>query len=131
VCEEALETLTLSFVLNPGALDQITSEQNWKTFFRQILFYTYGRAIRNAANEQFYAIATKCAGICNNSVLTLFIAQLFEIVSSCVRTMPNQSRDVFCLLCNLLRFSSNHGIPLSKYRVYLNSQIEWLRQSKV
>lgn len=129
VCEEALETLTLSFALNPNALELMISDPTFKNFLRQVLFYTLGRSIRFVANEQFFAIATKCTG--KPSVITFFILFLFEIVQNHTRELANHSRDVFHLLCNLLRHSSQCSIPLPKYEKLLTDQIDWLRQAKV
>ncbi|CAG7834571.1 unnamed protein product [Allacma fusca] len=128
VCEEALEVLTLSFVLNPSALEQMLVDTLWKPFLRQVLFHTHGRSVRYVAHEQLYAIATKCSG--NTSVLTFFIMFLFEVVQTLVRDTPQHSRDVFHLLCNLLRYSHNFNIPLPKHEQLLQSEIEWLRQVK-
>ena len=55
---------------------------------------------------------------------------LFDIVQTLVRDTPQHSRDVFHLLCNLLRYSHNFNIPLPKHEQLLNSEIEWLRQVK-
>jgi len=129
VCEEALETLTLSFALNPNALELMISDPSFKTFLQQVLFDSLGRTIRFVANEQFFSIATKCTG--KPSVITFFIHFLFDIVQNHTKELPDHSRDVFHLLCNLLRYSSNCGIPLPKHEQLLTTQIEWLRQAKV
>jgi hypothetical protein len=129
VCEEALEALTLSFVLNPGALDQLKGELVWKTFMRQVLFFTLGRNIRFVAHEQLYAIATKATG--KPSIVTFFVTFLFEIVQNSVNEKPHHSKDVFHLLCNLLRYSCQTKIALPKHEQLLLAQIEWLKHAKV
>lgn len=124
-----MEALTLSFVMNPGALDQVLNEPTWRNFVRQVLFHSHSISVRTVAAHQFYSIATKCTG--NYNALTFFIIFLFEIIQNSVREMPQNSINVFHLLCNLLRFSHSFNIPLAKHEHLLSTQIEWLRQAKV
>lgn len=100
-----------------------------KSFIRQVLFYTQGRSIRFAANEQFCLMATKATG--KPSVISFFIMFLFDILQNCTREIPQHSRDSFHLLSNLLRFSNGFNIPLPCHEQLLGDQIKWLRQAKV
>lgn len=121
--------LTLSFVLNPTALESIVSENAWKNFLRTVLFHSLSGRIRFMAHDQFFTIATKATG--NPKVILFFIQFLFEIMQSSIVEIPQHSRDVFHLLCNLLRYALNYQIAVPNHEQMLNTQLEWLRQAKV
>jgi len=124
-----LEVLTLSFVLNPTALGSIVSENAWKNFLRTVLFHSLSSRIRYMAHDQFFTIATKATG--NPKVLLFFVQFLFEIMQTSIQEIPQHSRDVCHLLCNLLRFALNFQIGIPNHEQLLSTQLEWLRQAKV
>ena len=119
----------MSFVLNPSALDQIMADPTFKAFLRSVSFHSLSRPIRYVSCEQFYAIATRATG--NPLILLYFIIFLFELVQTSVREMPQHSKDVFHLLCNLLRYANMHKVSIPKHEQLLGLQLEWLREVKV
>lgn len=129
VCQEALEVLTLSFVLNFQALEQMQNDQNWKGFICTVLFQTMSRHIRVHAADQLLLIALKCGG--NSNMHLFFINFLFELIQNSVADLPYHSNDVFRLLCHLLHCACTYKVAVPRYEQILLSQIEWLRNAKV
>ncbi|XP_024944100.1 probable ubiquitin carboxyl-terminal hydrolase FAF-X isoform X6 [Cephus cinctus] len=126
VCKEALEVLTIALVLNPTALESLTRDKIWHTFFIDLVLLSTARAVRIAAAEQFLLISTWCSS--GHQPLQFSITLLFTVLNTTVMENAKQSHEYFQLLCRLLNFAHISGCPLSTAETLLNIEIAWLKK---
>jgi len=74
-------------------------------------------------------MATRATG--NPQVLIFFINFLFELTQNSAREIPHHCKDIFNLLCNLIRYAISNKVQIQKYEQLLESELDWLREVKV
>ena len=126
VCKEALEVLTIALVLNPAALDALTRDRMWQTFFIDLVLLSTSRAVRVAAAEQFLLISTWCSS--GHQPLQFAITLLFTVLNTTVMENAKQSHEYFQLLCRLLNYAYVSSCPVTTAETLLNIEIAWLKK---
>ncbi|XP_054167467.1 probable ubiquitin carboxyl-terminal hydrolase FAF-X [Oppia nitens] len=127
VCKEAIEVLTVMFMLSPEVLVVFMKEQIWQTFVIDLLLICNKKCIRSTALEQLALIATKCAT--EQDFLVRFVQLLFIHLGSTVSKESHyeSSQEFFQLFCRLLNYASQTKCLLPNVSELLNYEMEQLR----
>ncbi|ESN99989.1 hypothetical protein HELRODRAFT_176291 [Helobdella robusta] len=127
LCHESLELLTVCIVLCQESVDVICKDKAWQTFIISLLLGCKNRSIRIMASDQFYQVATNVTSS-NNKLVIYFITLLFTLLSDNAAML---SPEYFNLLCRLLNYTCEFGIPLNQAEALLNQEIVWLKRLRV
>ncbi|KAK0096487.1 hypothetical protein PV326_005319 [Microctonus aethiopoides] len=126
VCKEALEVLTITLVLNPSALANLTRDKMWQTFMADLVLVSSSRAVRMAAAEQFLLISTYCSS--NDQLFQVNIMVLFKVLNTTVVENAKQSHEYFQLICRLLNYAYISACPLTSAQSPLTTEVAWLKK---
>lgn len=126
VCKEALELLSIAFVLNPRNLENLTKDKMWHTFIIDLLLLCKNRSVRIAAAEQFLMISTWCSG--SPQPLQFCITLLFTVLNTTVIENARHSHEYFQMLCRLLNYAYMSGCHLPTCETLLANEIAWLKR---
>ena len=118
--------LTIALVLNPSALDALTRDRMWQTFFIDLVLLSTSRAVRIASAEQFLLISTWCSS--GHQPLQFAITLLFTVLNTTVMEHAKQSHEYFQLLCRLLNYAHMTSCPIMTAETLLNIEIAWLKK---
>lgn len=125
LCKEALEVLTISFVLNPEASESLNKDSVWREFILALVLENPMRQIRQTTIEQLYFICTFCASDWRpfSFVTTLLIDALEKLAPHHSHTCA----EFFQLLCRTLNYGCLYNWPFPINDVLLTQQISWIR----
>ncbi|RWS27831.1 putative ubiquitin carboxyl-terminal hydrolase FAF-X-like protein [Leptotrombidium deliense] len=138
-CKEALEVLTLMFMLSPNVIDQLMKDETWQMFVIDLLLISSNRLVmdsftsyltimvRLAALDEFVLIATKCPT--NSDVLVKFIQLLHSHLKITVpqNNYYKTSKEFFRLFCKLLNSAYITRCLLPQSQQLLEYEIDILR----
>lgn len=125
LCKEALEVLTISFVLNPEASESLSRDPVWREFILALVLENPMRQIRQTTIEQIYFICTFCASDWRpfSFVITLLIDALEKLAPHYSQTCA----EFFQLLCRTLNYGCLYSWPFPINDVLLTQEISWIR----
>ncbi|KAI1278141.1 putative ubiquitin carboxyl-terminal hydrolase FAF-X [Halotydeus destructor] len=115
-CREALEILSIMFMLSPRVLQSLIDEENFRKFIIDLVLICPKKSIRCSALEHFSLIATKC--LIDRDILRKILELLNSHITSTVTEHYKKSREFFQLFCRLLDMAN-----VSRYRFTLTQDL--------
>jgi len=126
MCKEALEVLTISFILNPSANEALTSDPNWPKFITSIVLKNPLRHVRQVASEQLFLASTYCAG--DRRPFVYMVNLLVGALKTLVPQYESTCAEFFSVLCRTLSYGCIYNWPLQISEGLLGDEIKWLQR---
>lgn len=126
MCKEALEVLTISFILNPSANEALSNDPNWPKFITSIVLKNPLRHVRQVASEQLFLASTYCAG--DRRPFVYMVNLLVSALKSLVPQYEATCAEFFSVLCRTLSYGCIYNWPLQIGEGLLGDEIKWLRK---
>ncbi|XP_037709570.1 probable ubiquitin carboxyl-terminal hydrolase FAF isoform X2 [Drosophila subpulchrella] len=126
MCKEALEVLTISFILNPSANEALTSDANWPKFITSIVLKNPLRHVRQVASEQLFLASTYCAG--DRRPFVYMVNLLVGALKTLVPQYEATCAEFFSVLCRTLSYGCIYNWPLQISEGLLGDEIKWLQR---
>ncbi|XP_060649387.1 probable ubiquitin carboxyl-terminal hydrolase FAF isoform X5 [Drosophila nasuta] len=126
VCKEALEVLTISFILNPSANEALSNDANWPKFITSIVLKNPLRHVRQVASEQLFLASTYCAG--DRRPFVYMVNLLVSALKTLVPQYEATCAEFFSVLCRTLSYGCIYNWPLQIGEGLLSDEINWLRK---
>ncbi|KAH8382269.1 hypothetical protein KR009_002590 [Drosophila setifemur] len=128
MCKEALEVLTISFILNPSANEALSSDSNWPKFITSIVLKNPLRHVRQVASEQLFLASTYCAG--DRRPFVYMVNLLVGALKTLVPQYEATCAEFFSMLCRTLSYGCIYNWPLQIGEGLLGDEIKWLQRIK-
>ncbi|XP_068152261.1 probable ubiquitin carboxyl-terminal hydrolase FAF isoform X1 [Drosophila tropicalis] len=125
MCKEALEVLTISFILNPSANESLSNDPNWPKFITSIVLKNPLRHVRQVASEQLFLASTYCAG--DRKPFTYMVNLLVSSLKTLVPQFEATCAEFFSVLCRTLSYGCIYNWPLQIGEGLLGDEIKWLQ----
>ncbi|XP_017872976.1 PREDICTED: probable ubiquitin carboxyl-terminal hydrolase FAF isoform X2 [Drosophila arizonae] len=126
MCKEALEVLTISFILNPSANEALSNDANWPKFITSIVLKNPLRHVRQVASEQLFLASTYCAG--DRRPFVYMVNLLVSALKTLVPQYEATCAEFFSVLCRTLSYGCIYNWPLQIGEGLLGDEIKWLRK---
>ncbi|XP_017073329.2 probable ubiquitin carboxyl-terminal hydrolase FAF isoform X5 [Drosophila eugracilis] len=126
MCKEALEVLTISFILNPSANEALTTDANWPKFITSIVLKNPLRHVRQVASEQLFLASTYCAG--DRRPFVYMVNLLVGALKTLVPQYEATCAEFFSVLCRTLSYGCIYNWPLQISEGLLGDEIRWLQR---
>ncbi|XP_016979798.1 probable ubiquitin carboxyl-terminal hydrolase FAF isoform X5 [Drosophila rhopaloa] len=126
MCKEALEVLTISFILNPSANEALSSDANWPKFITSIVLRNPLRHVRQVASEQLFLASTYCAG--DRRPFVYMVNLLVGALKTLVPQYEATCAEFFSVLCRTLSYGCIYNWPLQISEGLLGDEIKWLQR---
>ncbi|KAH8417659.1 hypothetical protein KR222_003640 [Zaprionus bogoriensis] len=126
MCKEALEVLTISFILNPSANEALSNDANWPKFITSIVLKNPLRHVRQVASEQLFLASTYCAG--DRRPFGYMVNLLVSALKNLVPQYEATCAEFFSVLCRTLSYGCIYNWPLQIGEGLLGDEIKWLRK---
>ncbi|KAH8232660.1 hypothetical protein KR032_011344 [Drosophila birchii] len=126
MCKEALEVLTISFILNPSANEALSSDANWPKFITSIVLKNPYRHVRQVASEQLFLASTYCAG--DRRPFVYMVNLLVGALKTLVPQYEATCSEFFSVLCRTLSYGCIYNWPLQIGEGLLSDEIKWLQR---
>ncbi|EDV30356.1 uncharacterized protein Dana_GF22987, isoform A [Drosophila ananassae] len=126
MCKEALEVLTISFILNPSANEALSSDANWPKFITSIVLKNPLRHVRQVASEQLFLASTYCAG--DRRPFVYMVNLLVGALKTLVPQYEATCAEFFSMLCRTLSYGCIYNWPLQIGEGLLGDEIKWLQR---
>ena len=128
---EALQALTLCFVLNSSLLEKmVLSSDQWNKLIEQTLLKCENRELRLNCYRQILMLSTHVNVQSSCHVINFFISLLFEQIPKACQENAERSDSFFDLICKLLEYARCLQIQVPKLSRYLSQEIEFLKEIK-
>ncbi|XP_017847600.1 probable ubiquitin carboxyl-terminal hydrolase FAF isoform X2 [Drosophila busckii] len=126
MCKEALEVLTISFILNPSANEALSNDANWPKFITSIVLKNPLRHVRQVASEQLFLASTYCAG--DRRPFVYMVNLLVSALKTLVPQYEATCAEFFSVLCRTLSYGCIYNWPLQISDGLLGDEIKWLQK---
>ncbi|XP_032597478.1 probable ubiquitin carboxyl-terminal hydrolase FAF isoform X3 [Drosophila grimshawi] len=126
MCKEALEVMTISFILNPSANEALSNDANWPKFITSIVLKNPMRHVRQVASEQLFLASTYCAG--DRRPFVYMVNLLVSALKTLVPQYEATCAEFFSILCRTLAYGCIYNWPLQIGEHLLGDEIKWLRK---
>ncbi|XP_030369464.1 probable ubiquitin carboxyl-terminal hydrolase FAF isoform X2 [Scaptodrosophila lebanonensis] len=126
MCKEALEVLTVAFILNPNANEALSNDANWPKFITSIVLKNPLRHVRQVASEQLFLASTYCAG--DRRPFMYMVNLLVSVLKTLVPQYESTCAEFFSVLCRTLSYGCIYNWPLQIGEGLLADEIKWLQK---